>query len=964
MKKLNRTVSLSILSLIYLIFCSPASRAYNPSVRHFDKDAYRAATQNWDAECSDEGITFFANNSGVLIFDSAEWTLVQNHNRTNIRSLFLDREENVLYAGATNELGRISLSGGKVTYISLLDSLGVTASEIWNIGRLGKDIYFQDDKHIYILEKQADTLASNEAAESTSKAKSNFKTYSFEERIFCATVIDGSLLIYVHGTGCLRLKDGVFEAISGTESLKDFRVCAIIEAQQKDGGGLIFVTRQNGVFRLVNGVLSRENLPFSDELTVSTVYTAAGDSSTIAFGTVSNGVYILNRESGESFNINTDTGLGNNTVLSLSFDPKGNIWAGLDNGISYINLTSAEMKLFGKDEIYGTGYASALWKGRLYLGTNQGLFSATFPLSPNAEYTKITDRISQVWELREYDGDLFCCHDGGVYIIYKDGTEENIRFGGAWKVESPTGRPEILVGSSYNRFFVLKKSSGKWKLSHFIKGTGDSSKAFCFDEKGRMWMSHWVKGLFRLSFDKDYTTVLSNEFLGKGHGFPTSANNIPNKVEGKVIFSTEGGFYSYDESLQKAVPVDSLNSRFTFSPIVATLAHLPNGDDFYSSGALQAIGYRNPEGDYKIDSLSLKYLVGQRPLGFESTLYLNDGKLLLNTEDGFSLIDTETIKKRKHEDNPLIIRTVISIKGAEERTVLQNYSATHIPELTLSPEQTTLRFSFRMVEPRMSDGVTYSCLLEGYDSDWSRPGWGNTKEYTRLPYGSHTFKVRAYNIITGQTVQSELNFHIRWPWYLSWWAIAVYAVLLGLLIFAVERTARKLYRRRIAEVAAKKEKEMEEKRMKEDLLTKANELATSTMNLLRKNEELIDIQEELNKVERMVKTEERPEKILSQISQMRDGIDSNIRHDEDWKRFEKNFDIVYDEYLTRLGETFPELTLGDKKLCAYLKMGLSSKEIAPLMNLTFRSVEMTRYRLRKKLNLSRDQNLIDFLQKF
>ncbi len=117
-------------------------------------------------------------------------------------------------------------------------------------------------------------------------------------------------------------------------------------------------------------------------------------------------------------------------------------------------------------------------------------------------------------------------------------------------------------------------------------------------------------------------------------------------------------------------------------------------------------------------------------------------------------------------------------------------------------------------------------------------------------------------------------------------------------------------------------------------------------------------------MEKMVRTEEKPDKVLAQISRMRDGIDVNIRHDEDWKRFEKNFDIVYDEYLTRLSDSYPELTLGDKKLCAYLKMGLSSKEIAPLMNLTFRSVEMTRYRLRKKLRLSRDRNLIDFLQKF
>ena len=114
----------------------------------------------------------------------------------------------------------------------------------------------------------------------------------------------------------------------------------------------------------------------------------------------------------------------------------------------------------------------------------------------------------------------------------------------------------------------------------------------------------------------------------------------------------------------------------------------------------------------------------------------------------------------------------------------------------------------------------------------------------------------------------------------------------------------------------------------------------------------------------MLRNGEKPENVIGHIVTMRENIDSNIRHDDDWKKFEKNFDIVYDEYLTRLGNTFPELTVSDKKLCAYLKMDLSSKEIAPLMNLTYRSVEMTRYRLRKKLNLSREQNLIEFLQRF
>ena len=254
--------------------------------------------------------------------------------------------------------------------------------------------------------------------------------------------------------------------------------------------------------------------------------------------------------------------------------------------------------------------------------------------------------------------------------------------------------------------------------------------------------------------------------------------------------------------------------------------------------------------------------------------------------------------------------------------------------------------------------------MGGYDSDWSLPGVSCSKDYTKLPYGHHVFRVRAYNAVTGQSDETALDVIIKHPWYLTNWAYFLYAFLAICLLVALYYIARAAYRRRIAEVSRRKEKEMEEEQMKNDLLHKANDLATSTMNLLRKNEELMDIQEGLNKTERMLRNGEKPEYVIGHIVTMRENIDSNIRHDDDWKKFEKNFDIVYDEYLTRLGNTFPELTVSDKKLCAYLKMDLSSKEIAPLMNLTYRSVEMTRYRLRKKLNRSREQNLIEFLQRF
>jgi DNA-binding CsgD family transcriptional regulator len=173
--------------------------------------------------------------------------------------------------------------------------------------------------------------------------------------------------------------------------------------------------------------------------------------------------------------------------------------------------------------------------------------------------------------------------------------------------------------------------------------------------------------------------------------------------------------------------------------------------------------------------------------------------------------------------------------------------------------------------------------------------------------------------------------------------------------------------KRYEEDAKEKRKEIIElknQRLQYDLRHKSQELANSTMNLIRKNEILLYISLNLNKVSEEITENSDPKTIHRQISKMQDDIKKNIEHDNNWKRFAENFDLVYENYLKRLSEHFPNLTISDKKLCAYLKMDLSSKDIAPLLNMSYRSVEMSRYRLRKKLELDRDSNLSEFLQKF
>ena len=96
-------------------------------------------------------------------------------------------------------------------------------------------------------------------------------------------------------------------------------------------------------------------------------------------------------------------------------------------------------------------------------------------------------------------------------------------------------------------------------------------------------------------------------------------------------------------------------------------------------------------------------------------------------------------------------------------------------------------------------------------------------------------------------------------------------------------------------------------------------------------------------------------------SEIKKAIKINAVNKHEWETFENNLNQIHNEFVTNLSQKYPNLTSKDIKLCIYLKMNLSSKEIAPLMNISFRGVELHRYRLRKKLNLVQDENLSNFL---
>ncbi|WP_373721867.1 triple tyrosine motif-containing protein, partial [Bacteroides heparinolyticus] len=264
---------------------------------------------------------------------------------------------------------------------------------------------------------------------------------------------------------------------------------------------------------------------------------------------------------------------------------------------------------------------------------------------------------------------------------------------------------------------------------------------------------------------------------------------------------------------------------------------------------------------------------------------------------------------------------------------------------------------------------------------WSDFTTVHTKEYSNLSEGDYVFEVKAI-FPDGTTAMDMIEFRILPPWYRSITAYICYFILLLFVLLYVYRWDDVRVKRKKQQAVVEKDKELhemekeyeaekarqekqimqlEKERLEYDLKHKSQEMANLMINFVRKNEMLTEIKSEIIKVAAMLKGEGVRES-KQQLILINSKIDSNIQSDEVLKRIEEQFDLIHNNFMKRLHEKHPELSNNERMMCAYLKMNLSTKEIAPLLNLSVRGVETIRYRLRKKFGLEREDNLTDYLE--
>jgi tetratricopeptide (TPR) repeat protein len=149
---------------------------------------------------------------------------------------------------------------------------------------------------------------------------------------------------------------------------------------------------------------------------------------------------------------------------------------------------------------------------------------------------------------------------------------------------------------------------------------------------------------------------------------------------------------------------------------------------------------------------------------------------------------------------------------------------------------------------------------------------------------------------------------------------------------------------------------VEHTHLKNDLAAKDKQLATNIMFLLNKNELMLNISEKLQEIKQNL-----GEDSQLALQKVMADLQSNVQP-ELWKEFECRFQQVHEQFYKTLNERFPELTPSERRLCAFLKLNMTTKEISAMTHQNAKSIDVARTRLRKKLNLTgTDQNLITFL---
>ena len=955
-----------------------------PEIINYPKQSYNAGTQNWKIAQDKKGIIYAANDEGLLSFDGSFWKKYTLPGGTGVRSLAVGNDGRI-YIGSQGEIGYFEPGkNGRLQYRSLNDLIPENEkdfTDIWDVVPVGNEVFFRSYRKIFQLQNDKITVFGNPA-------------WSF------LGLHQHKLISKAWQKGLLQFENGTWAPFSKANFFPEkAEITAIVPLA---GDSSLLLTKHHGSY-----ILYGENIiPFETAdmrlINEKNPYSATViNEHEIAIITNLAGCFIINDKGELVQRLSKLDGLQSNNILSVFVDGKKNIWLGLDNGIDFIAYNNAIKHIYPDYQEHSSGKAALIFQNNLYIGTSNGVYAASLGEQKDVGFIKskfdlIPGPKGQVWNLSELNGQLVMGHNDGFFVIENKVSRKIDSSSGFWTFLplSNVAPSPIVVAGTYNGLNFYNFANGKFTNpevhSHF------ESARFIAVDNDIAWAAHPYKGLYKINLNSGakkppYTVYKDTK------GILSSNYNHIFKIKSRVVLTNDKGIFEYNARTDDFEPSTFLQKILPKVPI-RYLREDNNGNIWFVhdrhlgvadlSGKQPQLIYF-PELNNKITGNGLEYVYPY-----------NNNNIFIAAEEGFYLVNYDQYKQFR-EEIPIQISDV-RIVNKRDSTIFGGYFNKESEQQRLMNEDApeiqyawnSIHFDYSSPLYGKQSSIEFSCYLEDFDNGWSAWTKKNEKDYTYLSPGTYTFKVKARTHEGRESVVASYKFTILAPWYRSRAAYFLYTLLAILIIYTIYKWQKKKFivqqqrhdeeRHRMAYLhqleiekhqeeqkqlmylhqleLERNEKEiirLQNEKLQSEIVVKNNELASTTFNLVQKGEMLMKVKEEFVRMKRSSEIDKDTDdykKILRMLG------DDKMK--KNWEQFAVHFDKVHSNFLVSLKSTYPYLTASDLKLCAYLRLNLTSKEIAQIMNITIKGVELGRHRLRKKLGIQPEVNLVNFLLNF
>lgn len=917
-----KTALLLIITLCMLPFWS-IGQNLSPPIRNYSSYEYNAASKNWGLSIDENGELYVANNNGLLHFNGETWTLNKLPNKTIIRSVTHDKGK--IFTGSYEEFGFWKMNPyGSLEYTSLTHLITdheFTNEEFWQIIPLDDQIIFRSFSTVYIYKNDKITvLDAPFVVTNIAKHENKIIVAGEQKRLYW-------------------IEDNKLTPLESQDILEGKTIVDMVSFRDH----LLIGTKLNGCFLLIDGQVELLDDSINNELKEHQLNKVLSvDQNTVAFGTIKNGIYTYNFKHNNFQNLNKSLGLQNNTVLAM-LQFKDQLWLGLDNGIDKIQLKNPITYYTDHSGVLGTVYDLVDYNNELYLGSNTGIY-----YFKDDQLQFVPGSQGHVWDLEIIDGDLFCGHNTGTFIL-KNGILNKVSdiSGGYQIAKVPETQSSYIQGTYTGLANYKKDKNGNW-TSNRVTGIDFPVKQLCFENATTIWVAHPYKGLFKIKMNDSHTKVLAITEIESGT-IPNTYNIKLYNIKNQIILSSEGKWFKYD-------PISDVISEFEEFKDYVNM-NLVNYNDtsywfFDNDNQKKLIHTDLANNQFTLDDALLRKRLA---IETETIVNYNDSIYYFTLTDGFGKLN---LNKFENELKNVELPTprLSSFKVEDNENYLLNTDSFEIPfNKSKSLLINVSAGSFKQ--------YTYFYELKG-PVDQSNYLNNGTINLQNLPFGDYTLKIHTVSIGNELSVPKTIEFKILRPWYFSNWSLLGYLLLFIASIILVrwynkQKLAKKhnLLKIKMQREQDERLAQIEKEKLEKEIKRKQTELARTTMSVAKKNELIIELKD-LIALNQDAFTNKQRFRSLSK------KLDSSMNEDQDWKHFEVSFKELHEDFFENLLKKYPKLTPKDLRLCAYLKMNHTTKEIAPLMGISVRGVEIHRYRLRKKLNIDSSQNLSNYLIKF